>query len=318
MLYDLLAFLYEKADDKKCRYCVPLGFVGYSALEGFSEDPDSTDGYTDYILRNAQYDDLVRLVQWPYENELNDVYSSDKLFERIEIRASELDVLDDDGTIGARGVTISEVFVQFEETAPSSPVVFYNAVFENIKKNTKRFKVPLKKLKNYFGVLTMFEVMERLDKYFGKGLPWTFEQLKKYFKDDLDAKRLAVKNIEIAKKVIGGDEYLNLKLEPNYKGYEVVVCEPKGDGILGLPFYVLIKNGKGHIADIEERDELLFRPLNAKDYKKAVKNYMIIQLGVSEEVAENSIRKNDATLDDCWKDKLSVPAAATGLLHNFL
>ena len=45
---------------------------------------------------------------------------------------------------------------------------------------------------------------------------------------------------------------------------------------------------------------------------------MIIQLGVSEEVAENSIRKNDATLDDCWKDKLSVTAAATGLLHNFL
>lgn len=200
MLYDLLAFFYEKADDKKCRYCVPLGFVGYSALEGFNEDPDSTDGYTDYILRNAQYDDLVRLVQWPYESELNDVYSSDKLFERIEIRASELDVLDDDGTIGARGVTISEVFVQFEETAPSSPVVFYNAVFENIKKNTKRFQVPLKKLKNYFAVLTMFEVMERLDKYFGKGLPWTFEQLKKYFKDDLDAKRLAVKNIEIAKR----------------------------------------------------------------------------------------------------------------------
>lgn len=109
-----------------------------------------------------------------------------------------------------------------------------------------------------------------------------------------------------------------MKLEPNYKGYEVVVCEPKGDGILGLPFYVLIKNGKGHIADIEERDELLFRNLNAKDYKKAVKNYMIIQLGVSEEVAENSIKENDATLDDCWKDKLSVPATATGLLHNFL
>ncbi|MBQ4197495.1 MAG: hypothetical protein II659_06590 [Bacteroidales bacterium] len=99
---------------------------------------------------------------------------------------------------------------------------------------------------------------------------------------------------------------------------KLLFANPKVMGFWDFLFYVLIKNGKGHIADIEERDELLFRNLNAKDYKKAVKNYMIIQLGVSEEVAENSIRENDATLDDCWKDKLSVPAAATGLLHNYL
>ena len=73
------------------------------------------------------------------------------------------------------------------------------------------------------------------------------------------------------------------------------------------------------VDNIEKRDyDICEDYKNAQDYKKAVKNYMMIRLGVSEEVAENSIRENDATLDDCWKDKLSVPAAATGLLHNFL
>ena len=58
---------------------------------------------------------------------------------------------------------------------------------------------------------------------------------------------------------------------------KLLFANPKVMGFWDFLFYVLIKNGKGHIADIEERDELLFRNLNAKDYKKAVKNYMIIQ-----------------------------------------
>lgn len=46
--------------------------------------------------------------------------------------------------------------------------------------NTRRFIVPLKKLKDYFGVLTMLEVMERMQT-FANGNPWTYEQLKDYF-----------------------------------------------------------------------------------------------------------------------------------------
>lgn len=70
-------------------------------------------------------------------------------------------------------------------------------------------------------------------------------------------------NIEIAKQVLGEDceEHCTLVEEPPYKGYDVVACNPNG-GILGLPTYVIIKNGRGHIAVDEEYDDLLFRPID--------------------------------------------------------
>ena len=286
-----------------------------------------------------------------------DVLNSGVDFERIEVSASELDVLDDEGSVGARGVTVFNTFIQFEETQPDSPVVFYDGVFEKITKNTKRFQIPLKNLKKYFDVLTIFEVMERLDEYFGKGHTWSFKQLKEYFSGStVDAaspasnpvlktkkrttkseykglKQLLDKNIKIAKKVMGkGSEHdFDFEIEPNYKGYDVVICFPASkyeNMIVGQPMYVLIKDGEGHIAFGDELDELHCRNIGdykdiedcctPEDYKKAVKDYMMIQLGVSEQVADSLIKENSATLDGAWEDKLSVPASATGLLHGFL
>ncbi|MBP5517122.1 MAG: hypothetical protein J6X91_00440 [Bacteroidales bacterium] len=70
-------------------------------------------------------------------------------------------------------------------------------------------------------------------------------------------------NIEIAKQVLGEDceEYCTLVEEPPYKGYDVVACNPNEE-FLGNPTYVLIKNGKGHIAVDEEYDDLLFREID--------------------------------------------------------
>lgn len=177
MLYDLIAAFYEKELDSKPRYRVPLGLTGRSGLEGFEEDPDSTPGYTDYILRNASEEDLQRITRPHFISEAADVlYSND--YARIDIFACELDALDDEGSIAPRGLMISDTFVKFTETEALSPVYF--------SEGERCFQVPLKKLKDYFEVLTLFEVMARLDEYFAKGNPWSFEELKDYFEAGVD------------------------------------------------------------------------------------------------------------------------------------
>ena len=74
-------------------------------------------------------------------------------------------------------------------------------------------------------------------------------------------------NIEIAKQVLGEDceEYCTLVEEPPYKGFDVVACNPNsedGKVLLGLPSYVLIKDGKGRIADGKVFEDLLFRDVD--------------------------------------------------------
>lgn len=59
---------------------------------------------------------------------------------------------------------------------------------------------------------------------------------------------------------------------------------------------------------------------NEKDlesFKKEVYNYLRKQLEISEEVAKSQMKYYDDILDVYWKDKLSVAATATGMMHNF-
>ena len=71
-------------------------------------------------------------------------------------------------------------------------------------------------------------------------------------------------NIEIAKQVLGEDceEYCTLEEEQPYEDYHVVACNPNSeDGrvLLGLPSYVLIKDGNGRMAAGKVFEDLLFR-----------------------------------------------------------
>ena len=73
-------------------------------------------------------------------------------------------------------------------------------------------------------------------------------------------------NIEIAKQVLGEDceEYCTLVEEPPYKGFAVVACNPNsedGKVLLGLPSFVIIKDGVGKIADGEVFEDLLYREI---------------------------------------------------------
>lgn len=191
MRYDLIAGFYRKADDTTPAYTSPLGTISWNIMQflsknGFEEDPESTPGYLDYIKKDACEKDLQDLTHEGYISEILDILSCGEDFERIEIKANEIDVIDDEGTIPPLGFFIHGTFVEFGDTEPLSPVWFIDGDPYEANENTRRFRVPMKKLKDYFDVITSHEVQNRLKEDFTKGNPWTFDELKDYFESGID------------------------------------------------------------------------------------------------------------------------------------
>lgn len=191
MRYDLIACFYEGAEDRKPVYSCPLGIYAETLLgdlsnRGFSVDPDSTPGYLDYIKKDASVEDIQELTKDGYISEVMDILYCGRDFNRIDIEAREIEAIDDEGSIPPLGFFINKTFVEFCKTEPFSPVWFIEGNPYEVDENTRRFLVPLKKLKDYFEVLTMYEVRERLQESFTSGGPWSFDQLKDYFEAGFD------------------------------------------------------------------------------------------------------------------------------------
>lgn len=194
MRYDLIACFFREADDTEPVYSCPLGVFSetyaYDSWDlkewGFKEDPDSTPGYLDYINRDFHKKDLRFITKSGYVSEVMDVLHCGEDFGRIDVHAREIDTIDDDGTIPPKGFFITDTFVEFGQTEPLSPVWFIEGDPYEADENTRRFLVPLKKLKDYFEVLTMQEVSLQLKEHFASGNPWTFDELKDYFEAGID------------------------------------------------------------------------------------------------------------------------------------
>lgn len=191
MRYDLIACFYENAADKAPRYESPLGIyhethIGDLESLGFKENPDSTPGYLDYIKEGVTEDDLQDLTENGYISEVMDVLNCGTDFARIDIRAMEIDTIDDEGTIPPFGLFVGGTFIEFSTTDPFSPVWFIEGDPYDVTGNTRTFGVPLKKLKDYFEVLTMYEVRDSLKDSFAKGGSWSYDELKDYFESGFD------------------------------------------------------------------------------------------------------------------------------------
>lgn len=194
MRYDLIACFFRNADDKEPAYSCPLGifsetnaYDSWDLMEwGFKEDQDSTPGYLDYINRDFNEEDLQFITKDGYVSEVMNVLNCGEDFGRIDVHAREIDTIDDEGTIPPLGFFIGGTFVEFGRTEPLSPVWFIDGDPYETDGNTRRFRVPLKKLKDYFDVLTMYEVRSRLNEFFTKGDPWSFDELKDYFEAGID------------------------------------------------------------------------------------------------------------------------------------
>lgn len=186
MKYDLFANFYTKKANKKPRYCVLMGTYTPKTVNemeelGFREAPDSTPGYVDY-LKDADEGDLQELTQEGYISEMMDILYDGIDYDKIQIEARELDVMED-GTYPARGVMMGDTFVGIEESDPDSPVTFMYGNPYEFTQDKPWFNITMYQLKTILGVPTLMAAIEKLQKM-SKKRKWSFDQLKDYFKKD--------------------------------------------------------------------------------------------------------------------------------------
>lgn len=117
----------------------------------------------------------------------------------------------------------------------------------------------------------------------------------------------------------------NFDLIPQkWKGYDVVFVLPKGVpefAKIGLPVYVLVKDGECRYAEGDEIFEILGwenELPTLKEYTATVKNHLIKVMGMSPKVAKSILKGAKEVLEECWRDNLPANAAAAGLWHNYL
>ena len=123
---------------------------------------------------------LQQLTRKGYVSEVMDVlYAGESYggYGRTEISAMEIEVIDDEGTIPPFGIFLGNTFVEFQFTEPESPVLFIEGDPYEATESTRRFTLPLGRLKEHYGVLTVYEVRARLKEEFGKGDELSFEEL---------------------------------------------------------------------------------------------------------------------------------------------
>ncbi|MCQ2147920.1 MAG: hypothetical protein MJZ16_10435 [Bacteroidales bacterium] len=148
--------------------------MDYLSENGFTEDDDSMCGYVDFH-KEVTEDKLVEMLPAGYDSfELDEVINMHGGYARIVVSALEMDAIDDDGDIAPRGLQIYGTLVHITGNGAFSDVVFMEG--------NRSFIIPLMSLRIQFRAITMFQVMESL-RAFQNGHPWTFDELKDYFKD---------------------------------------------------------------------------------------------------------------------------------------
>ena len=212
MMYDLFAEFYENSSDEKPRYNVMMGhhsfFDGDLEKEGFVEDPDSDDGYLDYVKDNVSQEDLEKWTQPHFEEEMVNIFL-DEENERIRIKAFEVELID--GKKPPFGVMISRNFVQFYYSEDMAPVFFSDS--EKVDEDGKKtcwFRVPLILLKRHFNVKTMMEVKEKLSEM-AKEKNWSYDELKNLFHNEYHPATV-MPDLE-------DSNYKNIIIDPPYMNY---------------------------------------------------------------------------------------------------
>ena len=185
MMYDLFAEFYENSSDEKPRYTVMMGCHKFSdgelEKEGFVEDPDSDDGYLDYLKDNVNQEDLEKWTQPRFDEEMVSIFL-DEEYERIRIKAFEVQLYN--GKKQPFGVMISKNFVEFFYSEDMAPVFFSDSEKDDENgKKTCWFRVPLLLLKRHFNVKTMMEVKEKLSEMANEK-NWSYDELKELFHNE--------------------------------------------------------------------------------------------------------------------------------------
>lgn len=179
MKYDLFAEFYENS--KEPSYVVWMGclhthLINELELMGFKEDPKTDNGYLDYY-KEATEEDLQKLTELGFICEMMDVMDAGE-YDKIVIKAEELEVIDDEGHYPDMGVLVGDTFVKFMNSTPMTPVFF--ELMDEKNECVDWFRVPVIKLKRHFKVLTLMEIKKKLEDM-NHEKSWTYNELEKVF-----------------------------------------------------------------------------------------------------------------------------------------
>ncbi len=180
MRHLIIAAFYKDDADKEPIYRVPVNvkefpnydFVKIFGLSGYGE----ANGYFDF-RKEISLNDLFDWVADEYEEELMMVLKRLDTPGKIQLRVIESEYV---SNALLAEMMIFDTAVKFTGTGVMSRVEF-----EDTKTHGTRFHIPLSSLKQYFGVLTLYEVMERM-KAFGTGQYFSTESFKDYFESGID------------------------------------------------------------------------------------------------------------------------------------
>ena len=233
MKYDLFAEFYVNSSEEP-RYKVWMGSIfthrnGELESMGFGEVFKDYDGCVDYV-KEATEEDLEELTQLGFECEMMDVLDQME-YDRILIRAYELDVIDDEGNYAPMGVMVSDVFVSFTGSNPADKVWF--CLYKEGTEQGMYHTVRMKDLKQYFDVLTLIEVKEKL---------YEMNEEKKWAPDEL-VKLFTNRKQSVLKR---RKEFVNLLIEEYERGDKVMVDAIHkvlipGEDIVRIPMYKVDK-----------------------------------------------------------------------------
>ena len=185
MMYDLFADFFVKSSDSHPKYTVQMGSyypktIGEMEEIGFVEDNNGEQGYLDYFME-ADQEDLERFTQEGFESEILDALFSGDDWERIQIRAVEVEVIDDYGNYPPKGVSMGDTHVFYEKTNPSQRVIIsHGNPFED-SGEIQGFEVSVWRLRRRMGAKTLMEALEKMrEKVNQEG--WTYKTFYKFIR----------------------------------------------------------------------------------------------------------------------------------------
>ena len=180
MIYDFIAEFFRDKNDTSPMYRTHLWGIqnaeSFIKSIGMIEDPDSTSGFIDYI-KEMNKGELTELFSLEENPELADIIFEGETCRKIILHAYELD---EEYDIRCSFGVEDAIWATFSGNRPDSRVRISSMYQEPV------IDLPLRCFKEKMGVLTLFEVMHRLEKDYSHIFEEDLNDLRRKFESGID------------------------------------------------------------------------------------------------------------------------------------
>lgn len=180
MTYDFIAEFYRDSRAEEPSYKTHVWGLSHNDERlkelGFTVDPDSTPGYIDY-MKEIKSEKLVSFCSFEDNPELADIFFEGKKCNKVILHAYESEP---ESMLGCTFGAEKALWAQFTGNRPESRV--------SISRMHKKpvVDLPLRCFKEKMGVITLFEVMDKLQKDFNDYSAEDLEKIKEQFSSGMD------------------------------------------------------------------------------------------------------------------------------------